>query len=136
MQKGFEEKDKQAVISAIESSGRDVECEDALHRACELGWLDVAQLLLNKFSIDPNISDFWGTKLRPIHAAARSGRLKAVEFLVVNGANVNLDDANGNTALHYSLQEGHWEVAEYLHNSWKGDILKKNAHGVIPLVLG
>lgn len=136
MQKGFDEKDKQAVITALEKSGRDVECEDALHRACELGWLDVARILMNKFSLDPNISDFWGTKLRPLHAAARSDRLEAVEFLMANGASVDLEDANGSTALHYSLQEGHWEVAEYLANSWKGNIVKKNTHGVVPLVLG
>ena len=137
MEKAFRNKDKEEVLRQLRGHfDSDLECEDALHRACENGWIDVAKILLDKFLISPDIPDFWKTKLKPIHAAARSGQVEAISFLVLNGAPVDSEDATGNSALHYAMREGHWKTTEELVTRFNANLLKKNIHGSIPLLLG
>ena len=137
MEKAFKNKDKEEVLRQLRiHSGSELECEDALHRACENGWIDVAKILLDKFLINPDIPDFWKTKLKPIHAAARSGQVEAISFLVVNGAPVDSEDATGNSALHYAMREGHWKAIEELITRFNANLLKNNIHGSVPLLLG
>ena len=57
-----------------------------IHRACENGWLEVTQLLLQTFSLDPNTLDYQRTNLRPLHLAARGGHEELVQSLISKGA--------------------------------------------------
>ena len=82
--------------------------ESTLHRACENGWLEVTQLLLQTFSLDPNTLDYQRTNLRPLHLAARGGHEELVQSLISKGATVDSEDFTGSTALHYSMKEGKW----------------------------
>ena len=136
MEQALTQKDREAVLRRLKERTRCLECEDALHRVCAYGWLDVAEALINKYDLDPNTGDFWGSKLKPIHAAARAGQTDVVKFLVTKGAWAESEDTHGNTALHYAYQEGHWETAWYLVTKLHCNIIKKNVAGDIPLLIG
>jgi len=49
-----------------------------------------------------------------LHLASYMGRLRTVQFLVARGADVNLEDAEGNTAIEIACWGGRLEVADYL----------------------
>ena len=50
----------------------------------------------------------------PLHWAAEKGTLVAVKCLVKLGADINISDKDGNTALHTAAQQKHWDVVKYL----------------------
>jgi hypothetical protein len=50
----------------------------------------------------------------PLIAAVKQGQLDKVAALVAHGANVNLADAFGNTALMYAANDGKLDIANYL----------------------
>ena len=58
--------------------------------------LDVAQLLINHHS-EVNATDRW--KFTPLHEAAQKGRTQLCSLLVMNGADVNMRNQDGHTAL-------------------------------------
>ena len=110
--------------------------ESTLHRACENGWLEVTQLLLQTFSLDPNTLDYQRTNLRPLHLAARGGHEELVQSLISKGATVDSEDFTGSTALHYSMKEGKWRTSLSLVKQYNANLLKCNGSGEVPLLLG
>ncbi|UQC89398.1 uncharacterized protein CLUP02_14927 [Colletotrichum lupini] len=52
----------------------------------------------------------------PIHCAAIAGFLEAVKLLTKTGADINVRDASGKTALHWAAFHGNQTIVEYL---WK-----------------
>ncbi|CAL4125309.1 unnamed protein product, partial [Meganyctiphanes norvegica] len=55
-----------------------------------------------------------GTGLSPLMSSAIANRVKAVQALLDNGADINLQSFTGNTALHYSTMYNAKEVATFL----------------------
>jgi hypothetical protein len=53
-------------------------------------------------------------KSDPMHMAARAGDLAKLSALIEEGANVNVKNMWGETALHYAAERGHKEVVELL----------------------
>ncbi|MDR2481964.1 MAG: ankyrin repeat domain-containing protein [Spirochaetaceae bacterium] len=76
------------------------------------GWTDY---LLSK-NADPNIKNALGDT--PLIEAARIGDIEAIRSLIGHGALVNIQDAQGNTAMHIAIPpEVHREILELLLNS-------------------
>jgi ankyrin repeat protein len=49
-----------------------------------------------------------------LHVAAKSGHLSMLKMLIEKGANINIQDESGNTALHYSAANGKKDAVKFL----------------------
>jgi len=85
--------------------------QTALHIACEIGSLEIAELLLKKganvFARD--VDDF-----TPLIAASRSGNLPIAKLLISYQANIEHVDKNGWTSLMWATYKGHGEVVQFM----------------------
>ncbi|KAM0795458.1 ankyrin repeat-containing domain protein [Usnea florida] len=68
-----------------------------------------------------------------LHAAAKDGHYRAVEFLVQRGANVNALMVNKFTPLHRAATAQHIEVARYLIRRGGANVNAQDAQGQTPL---
>ena len=89
-----------------------------IHNYCKVGSYDKVQGLLD--SPDGNRyleerSAVW--RDTPLLAAARKGQTRIVELLLGHGANVNVQDSGGHTALHWVAMLDYAECAEVLLSS-------------------
>uniref|UniRef100_A0A182JSG3 Uncharacterized protein n=1 Tax=Anopheles christyi TaxID=43041 RepID=A0A182JSG3_9DIPT len=81
--------------------------------------LDVIERLIQK-GVNLNVRDRWGrNSLLAIAFGFRSAQwyghsLKSIELLLDHGADVNAQDDDGNTALHYAFEEMQLDLAELL----------------------
>lgn len=69
-----------------------------------------------------------------LHIASREGHKEAVEWLLKNGAEVNLKGKLQRTPLHFAAESGHNDVASVLIDNG-GDILVRDEAGSTPLHL-
>ena len=83
--------------------------EELFHQASKNGDLSQMKNILTKFI---NSKDEYGKT--PIHNAADNGDSNMVDYLIVNGAEVNVPDQRGWTPIHFAVYEGHTEVAKCL----------------------
>jgi len=74
---------------------------------------EVIKLIESGFDIDAKYNDFQETILI---TAARCNRMNIVEYLVTNGADINLTDIYGYTPLHEAAYRGHNDITKYLLN--------------------
>eukprot|EP01105_Mastigella_eilhardi_P022695 TRINITY_DN5621_c0_g1_i2.p1 TRINITY_DN5621_c0_g1~~TRINITY_DN5621_c0_g1_i2.p1 ORF type:complete len:534 (+),score=139.88 TRINITY_DN5621_c0_g1_i2:292-1893(+) len=86
-------------------------CSALYYAACKGCTDDVTTQL--KYGADPNERMRLGG-WAPLHGAAALGHLGAVQALLHGGADVNLQDAQGNTALYHACIAGRDHVACYL----------------------
>lgn len=77
------------------------EGDTALHRAAELGAIDILKILI---SAGANLDCQNNKGLTPLHLAILSGRSAAVEMLVSQQANLNIQNNEGDTALHLVIR--------------------------------
>ena len=124
------------VVNVLLSRGVDVNIKDnrgytALAHALEARYPEVDEALLNRPEIDPNVG---GLLDRPILLAyVWRDNKKATERLLALGANVNLRDKDGDTALHGAAETGNVEIMRMLLD--KGaDPNAKNKQGGTPLM--
>lgn len=61
---------------------------------------------------DWRISDFDHLGRSALHIAAAEGHLEIFKFLLVNGANIDLVDVYGNTALSEAVRENRTDIIE------------------------
>ena len=85
----------------------------ALLRACQNGFVDAAQLLIQKKS-DVNIQRTDELQRTPLIMAARAGSKQCIQTLLENKADPFMPDAEGSTALTQAAYFGHSEVVEVL----------------------
>ena len=78
-----------------------------LHVLVESDHIEMAKLLLKK-SCNINGLNKWGDT--PLHVASFRGDHRMVEFLLINGANINIKDADGKTAFDLAKQKRHKKV--------------------------
>lgn len=69
-----------------------------------------------------------------LHIASNHNWLEGVEYLISQGANINLQNSNGNTALMEAAQEGNLEVVKYLISK-SANISIKNSNGKTALMV-
>jgi ankyrin repeat protein len=83
-----------------------------LHGSANRGSTTAVTWLLDN-GADPNVLD--DQQRTPLHSAAvRNSHASVAQLLIAAGANVELADANGKTALHLAEEEGRKKVAEFL----------------------
>ncbi|XP_064189390.1 cyclin-dependent kinase 4 inhibitor C [Anguilla rostrata] len=78
----------------------------------KLGNPAIAEALLQARA-DPNVPDPVGG-LTVLHDAARDGYADTLQVLVKHGADVNIQDNDGNLPLHLAAREGNLDVVELL----------------------
>ena len=124
------------VVNKLLSHGVDINVKDkngytALSHAIDAMHDDVEEALLNRPSLNPNC---YGRNGRPALMAYVWRDNKArVEKLLVQGADVNLQDLDGDTALHGAAQTGNVEIMGLLLDK-KPDVNAKNKVGGTPLM--
>ena len=52
--------------------------------------------------------------MTPLHAASRSGKVEAVQFLVDHGSLATARAKDRSTPLHVASESGDWEIARFL----------------------
>ena len=70
----------------------------------------------------------------PLADAARSRNVQAVRTLIRQGANVNAQEADGTTALHWAVRAGDASMVEALLRA-RASVIVRNRYGVTPLSL-
>jgi ankyrin repeat protein len=99
-----------------------------ISRAISSGKTRAAIALIQKSEID--LLD--GDARTPLVHAALSGNFDALSWLIQEGANINHQDRNGWSALHFAVQEKHADAIRcLLENGAAVDI--KDIHGNTPL---
>lgn len=79
--------------------------ETVLHLAVYMNLEQIVDLLLtNKkgFKLDIDVQDY-DNQMTPLHYAITKNQ-KYIKILLANGANVNIQDKNGNTCMHYIIE--------------------------------
>ena len=94
----------------------DTTAHTPLHNAANRGRVDMVQYFINK-GIKVNVQDVHNKKTA-LHYACKSDygyfNFNAVDCLVKNGADTNIQDATGYTPLHYAAKDGHYKTTKYL----------------------
>jgi len=85
-------------------------CSSALVKASENGDIETANTLLNQGADIEELS----YELTPLMSAARYGKLDMVKLLLVRGANVNVKNSDGTTALKLASGGGYTEIVKLL----------------------
>ena len=131
------------------SRGKSLFCEDIqkdLVLAAEEGKVVMIKRVLSKFMIDINfireryspervggeVYYFKDGKVSPLISAALHGHNDVVQLLLDKGAEPNLSDQNGNTALLYAAFRGHLDVVQLLLNRG-ADVNMADYYGTTPL---
>lgn len=84
-----------------------------LHEAAHNGFFDLVKYIVEVKNLDPNSTDPF-IQITPLHLAARSNHIPIVKYLLAKGANVNLQDKDGYTAMHYAALNGNREIVQLL----------------------
>ena len=69
----------------------------------------------------------------PHHIAAKRGSLSLCKFIARKTKSLNPARADGMTALHFAVQEGHFDVCKYFVDNLDGDKNPANHNGRTPL---
>jgi ankyrin repeat protein len=83
-----------------------------LHYASRAGHIDIVKVLIEAGAAVNAVTSV--SLASALHRAAYAGHLKVVEILLQAGAVVDLEDADGQTALYKATQQGHSEIVELL----------------------
>jgi ankyrin repeat protein len=96
-----------------------------LHKAADLGQLDVVKLLLEK-GADLEAKTQWGGT--PLYVTAFRGQLEVAKYLVSKGADINIVTTDGWTPLTKCAELGHIQLAKFFINQGV-DIWQKTQYG-------
>ncbi len=107
-----------------------------LHHVCFWNYFEIARLLI-EHGADVNISTK-KFKTTPLHFAclyAEKKNSSIVELLLKNNANVNAQNFEENTPLHFAVQKEYIEIVKLLLSVDGIDAFHKNIYGQTPLDL-
>jgi ankyrin repeat protein len=84
-----------------------------LHQACKQGWLDIVEILIEKYGCDPNMVTNSNQSL--LHYACLYGHIDIVTLLIEKyGYDPNVVTKSGESPLHYACLYGHVDVVMLL----------------------
>lgn len=108
------------------------DCMNELIIAAASGNVNILKLLLESHSSDVN--DVNGLGKTALMFAAKEGHVKIAEYLLNNGADLDLEDDAGETAFTYAVIYGHKRMEEFLLNQ-AAKVNEKNDNEETPLML-
>jgi ankyrin repeat protein len=88
-----------------------------LHLACHRGWLEIAQLLLDRGANAHAEDNFLRTPLHHVaggHYPSQEDGIRLARLLLEHGADINAQDSNRETPLHTASSYGRLEIARML----------------------
>lgn len=91
--------------------------ETALHIACRLSLSDITEYLLNN-GANTDIREYYKL-FYPIHYVCSNGDEHILKLLIDHGADINIQDGNGNTPLHHSIISGKFAITKLLMTNEK-----------------
>ncbi|MGB4192277.1 MAG: ankyrin repeat domain-containing protein [Rickettsiales bacterium] len=100
----------------LEYSSSNINGNHLLHIACELGNLEIVELLLAQGADIEEKETMEELTYTPLHVACDEGHVQVVELLLQKGADIeaSIGDARGKISLDLACQEGHVQVVELL----------------------
>ena len=101
---------------------------DVIRQAILYSTSEEAMALIRESDVD--ILD--GEARTPLIHAARYGKMEIVSYVLSARANINHQDRNGSSALHFAVQERHLKIVEYLLAQGAA-VDAKEEHGNTPL---
>lgn len=127
---GYTVKSKNSEIEQLLNDYKEAELSP-LHEAAKNGSVDELNCLLSEPQVSIDSQNKSG-KTALIFAAGR-GHVEVVNMLISAGADVNIRDNKGNTALHRAVMKHHWDVAHILLMHPSIDVDQQNCRGLTPL---
>lgn len=127
-----DEQEKRGLKRYVEEMSPQQTHDDMLIEAAQIGDLLTVQQLLAQTGYSIN-RRYEGGKTLLMHAAG-TGQSNLVDYLIGAGANANLQDESGNTALHYATQEDHVAVVLRLLQIDNLQLNLRNNLGNTPLI--
>ena len=90
--------------------------DTCLHAAAQGGHVEVVSKLLGLGAKENQdyVNERNNSGTTPLMITCYNGHMNVATYLVEHGANIHLQDKNGNTCLHYAAQRGHVEVVNKL----------------------
>ncbi|KAH6813692.1 hypothetical protein C2S51_022710 [Perilla frutescens var. frutescens] len=83
-----------------------------LHYAAEMGILEICQFLIENVGVKIDVLTDKGAT--PLQYAVKEGHVEIVEYLIEQGALVDMSDSKGFTSLHYAVQKDNKELVKLL----------------------
>ena len=103
-----------------------------LHWAATRGWLNIVQLLLDKYEFHPLCKTCNGNT--SLHSASKNGHLDVVQYLIAEcKCDPMCKNNDGFVPLHDASSKGHLNVVQYLITECKCDAMCKSNNGNVPL---
>jgi len=135
-------------VAAVDLLARDQEGRTCLHRASELGHLELCREILRATTSPPSSEQQQQQQRKTsplvnaatnrgntsLVMAAASGNVEVVNLLLLNGANTFIARSNGWTALHRAVEGNHINVVRMLLE-WGANVHSPNSVGTTPLHL-
>lgn len=84
------------------------------HIACTKGYFNIVEYFLKDLNLNYFLDQLDNDANSPLHLASLNGHLRIVHILVEHGANLNLKNKEGNTALEISCRLGYFEISKVL----------------------
>lgn len=113
-QNGYLEMLKVCVVDMEEIDTRDPEGYTALHLAAMNGHEDIVEFLHLELKASVNVANTKEESSRPIMDAAYNNNYGCLKFLIDHGADTEVKDESGNTALMYAVERNHGKCIRLL----------------------
>jgi len=140
-QEGFIEKVREAISSSCFGvEVRDEQGYTSLCKAAEYGRFDIVKYLVEEENADKEaknktIESLLGLGFKPravyskgeapLYCAAANGHFYVVKYLVQQGANIDVKDAQGNSPLYVAMEKSFFRIVQYLVKMGASPISKK-----------
>lgn len=111
--------------SNLNSSTHSTNTAQQMQIAAQEGRINVLRYLIEKQKVSPDIRD--KNNMTPLHCAAGSGNLSAVEYLIASGANINARESSGLIPIHFAAYQGHTHIVKFFIEKYSID---KDVQGV------
>ena len=97
-----------------------------LHQACKQGWLDIVEILIEKYGCDPNVVTKSGES--PLYYACRYGHINVVKLLFEKyNCDPNIVNKSNQSLLHHACQCGNFYIVKYLVNKQQLNLLMRDS---------
>ncbi|XP_048250649.1 uncharacterized protein LOC124152553 [Haliotis rufescens] len=126
------------VFDLLVTQGADVSLEDdgrnnILHVACLGGHVDMVKYVLSQKTADINSRGQYGRTL--LMLAVSAGHRQVFDLLVREGADVSLEDDDGDNILHMACLGGHVHMVKYVLTQKVAFINGRGQHGRTPMMI-